>query len=191
MGESSSSSTTATATATSSSSISTTATATTSSATATGSNSAGGQCAGVSAWSSGTAYTGGQTVTYNGDLWSAKWWTQGDTPGGSGMSTGLCWVGIYADVILAWQRVSGRTKARARCATIPGREHWLNIPCYTTYKLCHWACARVYAVCIVDGTANDNTHCITIRTSSNWKPAENVRQEPPEALLIGTGTSRR
>ena len=85
MGESSSSSTSATATATTSSSGSTTATATTSSATATGSNTAGGQCAGVSAWSSGTAYTGGETVTYNGDLWSAKWWTQGDTPGGSGM----------------------------------------------------------------------------------------------------------
>lgn len=22
------------------------------------------------------------TATYNGDLWTAKWWTEGDTPGG-------------------------------------------------------------------------------------------------------------
>ncbi|EPS99490.1 hypothetical protein FOMPIDRAFT_40309 [Fomitopsis schrenkii] len=60
----------------------TTATTTTSSATTTSSSSSS-QCASVSAWSSGTAYTGGQTVTYSGDLWSAKWWTEDDTPGGS------------------------------------------------------------------------------------------------------------
>lgn len=41
-----------------------------------------GQCAGVAAWVSNVAYTGGQKVTYNGHLWTAKWWTQADTPGG-------------------------------------------------------------------------------------------------------------
>jgi len=43
----------------------------------------GGICSGVPAWSSGTVFTGGQQATYNGDLWTAKWWTEGDTPGGS------------------------------------------------------------------------------------------------------------
>jgi chitinase len=33
------------------------------------------------AWVAGTAYTGGQQVSYNGHLWTAKWWTQGDIPG--------------------------------------------------------------------------------------------------------------
>jgi chitinase len=33
------------------------------------------------AWNAGTAYTGGQQVSYNGHLWTAKWWTQGDIPG--------------------------------------------------------------------------------------------------------------
>ena len=28
-----------------------------------------------------TAYTGGAVVSYNGHKWTAKWWTQGDTPG--------------------------------------------------------------------------------------------------------------
>ncbi|THH28885.1 hypothetical protein EUX98_g5303 [Antrodiella citrinella] len=59
-----------------------------------------GQCSGVPAWSSTVSsyssseeywlnenlqaiFTGGQTAVYNGDLWTAKWWTQGDTPGGS------------------------------------------------------------------------------------------------------------
>ncbi|TCD65253.1 hypothetical protein EIP91_002917 [Steccherinum ochraceum] len=42
-----------------------------------------GSCGGVAAWSSGSVYTGGQTAVYGGHLWTAKWWTQGDTPGGS------------------------------------------------------------------------------------------------------------
>jgi chitodextrinase len=41
----------------------------------------GGSCAGVAAWSSATAYTGGTEATYGGYLWQAKWWTQADTPG--------------------------------------------------------------------------------------------------------------
>ncbi len=35
------------------------------------------------AWSATTAYTGGTVVTYGGHTWTAKWWTQGDTPGGA------------------------------------------------------------------------------------------------------------
>ncbi|KIJ60831.1 carbohydrate-binding module family 5 protein [Hydnomerulius pinastri MD-312] len=27
-------------------------------------------------------YVGGDQVTYNGDLWTAKWWTYDDLPGG-------------------------------------------------------------------------------------------------------------
>ena len=27
-------------------------------------------------------FVGGQTATYGGHLWTAKWWTQGDIPGG-------------------------------------------------------------------------------------------------------------
>ncbi len=40
----------------------------------------GGSCT-AAAWSSATAYTGGAVVSYNGDQWTAKWWTQNDTPG--------------------------------------------------------------------------------------------------------------
>jgi chitinase len=31
-------------------------------------------------WNEGTAYTGGQRVSYNGKTYEAKWWTQGDRP---------------------------------------------------------------------------------------------------------------
>ncbi|KAI5117744.1 hypothetical protein M0805_004933 [Coniferiporia weirii] len=42
-----------------------------------------GSCSGVAAWSSSVAYNGGAQVTYNGHLWTAKWWSEADTPGGS------------------------------------------------------------------------------------------------------------
>ncbi|KLO12185.1 glycoside hydrolase [Schizopora paradoxa] len=41
-----------------------------------------GGCAGVAAWQTGVAYVGGDSVSFNGHLWTAKWWTENDTPGG-------------------------------------------------------------------------------------------------------------
>ncbi|MDB1089181.1 chitinase [Streptomyces sp. ACA25] len=38
-------------------------------------------CAG--AWNSSTVYHGGTTVSYQGRNWTALWWTQNETPGGS------------------------------------------------------------------------------------------------------------
>ncbi|KIM48366.1 carbohydrate-binding module family 5 protein [Hebeloma cylindrosporum] len=52
-----------------------------------------GNCAGVAAWSSSVAYQGASQVVYNSHLWTAKWWTQADVPGGgAGVWTdnGLC-----------------------------------------------------------------------------------------------------
>ncbi|KDR84819.1 hypothetical protein GALMADRAFT_293254 [Galerina marginata CBS 339.88] len=43
----------------------------------------GGICSGVAAWSSIVAYQGGSTVVYNSHLWTAKWWSQADVPGGA------------------------------------------------------------------------------------------------------------
>ncbi|MEV4492536.1 glycosyl hydrolase family 18 protein [Micromonospora coxensis] len=40
----------------------------------------GGACT-APAWAAGTAYSGGARVSYAGHTWSAKWWTQGETPG--------------------------------------------------------------------------------------------------------------
>ncbi|PPK66397.1 glycoside hydrolase family 19 protein [Actinokineospora auranticolor] len=43
-------------------------------------------------WASATVYTGGKTASYNGKNWQAKWWTQGETPGGAQVWTdqGAC-----------------------------------------------------------------------------------------------------
>jgi predicted chitinase/chitodextrinase len=35
----------------------------------------------ASAWNSSSVYTGGMSASYNSHNWSAKWWTQGETPG--------------------------------------------------------------------------------------------------------------
>ncbi|MFG3409762.1 glycoside hydrolase family 19 protein [Streptomyces sp. NPDC048142] len=37
----------------------------------------------ATAWSSSTVYTGGGTASHNGHNWTAKWWTQNETPGAS------------------------------------------------------------------------------------------------------------
>ncbi|KAG8793549.1 hypothetical protein FRC12_002419 [Ceratobasidium sp. 428] len=52
-----------------------------------GTNPGTGKCSGVAAYGSATVYTGGQKCTYGGHLWTAKWWTQYETPstGGSGV----------------------------------------------------------------------------------------------------------
>ncbi|WP_207401090.1 glycoside hydrolase family 19 protein [Actinomadura roseirufa] len=36
----------------------------------------------AAAWSASAVYTGGAVVSYGGHNWSAKWWTQNQTPGG-------------------------------------------------------------------------------------------------------------
>src|SRR4051794_29806823 len=43
----------------------------------------------AAAWSSTAVYVNGNTSSYNSHNWQAKWWTQGDTPGGS--------AGVWAD----------------------------------------------------------------------------------------------
>ncbi|KAI0762673.1 class III chitinase [Fomes fomentarius] len=48
-----------------------------------GSTPTGGSCSGVAAWVASTAYNGGAQVTFNGHLWTAKWWTQNETPSSS------------------------------------------------------------------------------------------------------------
>ncbi|CAE6418244.1 unnamed protein product, partial [Rhizoctonia solani] len=49
-----------------------------------GNNPGTGKCSGVAAYGSATVYTGGQKCTYGGHLWTAKWWTQYETPSTGG-----------------------------------------------------------------------------------------------------------
>ncbi|TWG83549.1 chitinase [Cellulosimicrobium cellulans J34] len=42
----------------------------------------GGECT-APAWAAGAVYTGGAVVSHDGHVWTARYWTQGDTPGAS------------------------------------------------------------------------------------------------------------
>ncbi|KAG1897875.1 glycoside hydrolase family 18 protein [Suillus fuscotomentosus] len=75
-------STTATSTSTGTTPTSTS-TTTTSASTTTTTSTGTGTCAGVAAWTTGVAYTGGSEVTYGGYLWTASYWSENDTPGGT------------------------------------------------------------------------------------------------------------
>ncbi|KAG8703160.1 hypothetical protein FRC09_004314 [Ceratobasidium sp. 395] len=59
-----------------------------------GTNPGTGSCSGLAAYSASAVYTGGQSCAYGGHKWTAKWWTQGETPstGGSGVwqDNGAC-----------------------------------------------------------------------------------------------------
>ncbi|KAJ6519485.1 class III chitinase [Mycena sanguinolenta] len=68
---------------TSTSTTRTSSTTTTATSTSSGSSPTGGACASVPAWTSTAIFVGGQQATYNGDLWTAQWWTEGDIPGGA------------------------------------------------------------------------------------------------------------
>ncbi len=52
---------------------------------ATTDSSSGNTCTNA-AWNASSVYTGGQRISYNGKVYEAKWWTQGDRPDLSGSS---------------------------------------------------------------------------------------------------------
>ncbi|KZP32244.1 carbohydrate-binding module family 5 protein [Athelia psychrophila] len=98
-----------TASQTTGKSVSTTASTTTSTS-ASPSSTPGGNCAGVAAWSSSVAYTGGSQVTYNGGLWTADYWTESDTPGGS--------AGVWKKAGTCSASNLGSTRATRQCSLV-------------------------------------------------------------------------
>lgn len=52
---------------------------------------ASGGCSNAATWSASATYTGGNQVVYNGNLYKAQWWTQGEIPLPTGASWGV-WI---------------------------------------------------------------------------------------------------
>ncbi|KIY73355.1 carbohydrate-binding module family 5 protein [Cylindrobasidium torrendii FP15055 ss-10] len=85
----------------------------------------GSACSGVAAWSSTAVYTGGLQVTYNGHLWTAKWWTQGETPGTGGdapvwADNGACSAVVAASLPTFTDSVHIVDKAKTTNVVVPG-----------------------------------------------------------------------
>lgn len=74
---------TTTSTSTTTTTTGTTTTTTTTTTTNTPTPTPGGSCQGVPVWSSTTIYVGKDQAVYSNHLWTASWWTLGDTPGGA------------------------------------------------------------------------------------------------------------
>jgi len=93
----------------------TTSKTTTTSSTTTTKPPTSGSCSGVAAWVSNIAYDGASQVTYNGHLWTAKWWSFGDTPGGA--------AGVWTDngactsLVAATAKVANTNDAKAAVVT--------------------------------------------------------------------------
>ncbi|CAO3665018.1 unnamed protein product [Rhizopus stolonifer] len=83
---------TGTSTGTTSTSINTgAATETTTIGTNAASPTSSGGCSNAATWSTSAIYTGGNQVVYNGNLYKAQWWTQGEIPSPTGASWGV-WI---------------------------------------------------------------------------------------------------
>ena len=65
-------------------------------------------------WSPESVYTGGDTIAYNGKLYRAKWWTQGETPGQADV-----WEDTF---IAAGHQLSTPTATSAADPTVGKRE---------------------------------------------------------------------
>ncbi|KIJ37504.1 carbohydrate-binding module family 5 protein [Sphaerobolus stellatus SS14] len=79
-----------------------------------------GSCAGVAAWSSSVAYNGGAQVVYNGHLWTAKWWSESDTPGGAAgdwTDDGAC-TNLAAVVVAPSAKITPSVNSNAEAATV-------------------------------------------------------------------------
>jgi len=76
--------------------------------------SSSGSCSGIAAWSTGVVYNAGQQVTYGNHLWTAKYWTVNDTPGGP--------AGSWADdspCTTKFKRNGGRLEVMAQAPVPP------------------------------------------------------------------------
>ncbi|HEY3505090.1 MAG TPA: glycosyl hydrolase family 18 protein [Actinocatenispora sp.] len=68
-------------------------------------------------WDASVAYVGGDTVTYGGHGWTAKWWTQGDVPGNNGQDVwtdnGACTAATATTTGASYETVAAHADASA------------------------------------------------------------------------------
>ncbi|KAJ3012136.1 hypothetical protein NUW54_g1959 [Trametes sanguinea] len=119
----------------------------------------GGSCGGVAAWSASSVYTGGQQATYQGHLWTAKWWTQGDTPGGA---AGV-WTdngSVYMVMCIYWSLrksstpTSDSSRANDAAVLIGVGIHRFSIMALSSFmrRFCMVAAVALSALCLVNAT---------------------------------------
>jgi chitinase len=131
----------------------------------------GGGCAGVAAWNSATAYTGGQKVSYNGHVWTAKWWTQNETPGSSsGVWTdgGACFARTAAPAPAAHATSASRVSSVSAKATTA--SHSVSIA--SSKPISHSASASVKETASASASVKETAITIASVSAEASKPSE-------------------
>ncbi|WP_035804505.1 glycoside hydrolase family 19 protein [Kitasatospora mediocidica] len=100
----------------------------------------------AAAWSSSTVYVNGNSSSYNSHNWQAKWWTQGDTPGGS--------AGVWADQGTCDAGGGGGTTGGGSGCSYPA---WVAGQAYTTGAIVQYGPNGQYYIATHDNPGYDPT----------------------------------
>jgi chitinase len=121
-----------------------------------------GQCT-AAAWVSTTAYNGGAVVSYGGDQWTAKWWTQGDIPGNNSQA-------VWTDNGPCSGGGGGTTPTPTPTPTVTPTPTPTPSPTGTgTYPA--WVANHAYAVGALVSYGGHNYKCLQAHTSLvGWEP---------------------
>ncbi|WP_407914549.1 glycoside hydrolase family 19 protein [Kitasatospora sp. NE20-6] len=103
-------------------------------------------------WSSSTVYTNGNSASYNGHNWTAKWWTQNETPGGSS--------GVWADQGTCGGGGSTPTPTGGSC-TYPA---WVAGQTYATGAIVRYTDGNLYVA------EHDNPGYDPVISTWYWEP---------------------
>ncbi|WP_433253592.1 glycoside hydrolase family 19 protein [Streptosporangium sp. CA-135522] len=112
-------------------------------------------------WSSGAVYTGGATASHNGHNWSAKWWTQNETPGTAD---------VWAD-----QGTCGGTTPTPTPTSGPGCAYpnWVAGRAYVTGDIVKYTDGRFYRA------EHDNPGYDPVISTWYWEPYTCGPTTPP------------
>lgn len=141
------------------------------------------------AWVSTTAYTGGTTVTYAGQDWRAKWWTQGDVPGAAQWGPWEVVAGTTPTptvTLTPTPNVTLTPTPRVTPTPTPGVTFWQASQAYTAGQVVCYGSSRFEAKWWVQGEVPDPTN-----TWGPWKvisPCEILPTPPVTATPKPTAT---
>ncbi|MFC7441072.1 fibronectin type III domain-containing protein [Laceyella putida] len=122
------------------------------------------------AWNAATAYTGGTRVSYNGKIYEAKWWTQGEQPDLSGewgpwKYIGDCGGGVVdteAPSAPADLTVADTTSSSVSLSWKASTDN-VGVSGYDVYRGATLAASTTGTTAVVTGLASNTTYSFTVK----------------------------
>ncbi|MBB4964471.1 glycoside hydrolase family 19 protein [Saccharothrix violaceirubra] len=142
-----------------------------------GTSASAADCA--AAWSASSVYTGGQTASYNGRNWTAKWWTQNEKPGGTQVWTdqGTCGSGPGTGTT-----TTTRTTTVPTSPTQPAKctETWVRGKAYVTGDVVRYTDNKYYVA------EHDNPGYDPVVSTWYWDPYTGCGDTPTTVTSTST-----